>query len=267
MNQSWTNKPILCLGLDTDILKIPIQFSQEERPQFAWNCWLITQTAPFIDAIKINSAFYEVGLASGWQILFDTIKFIRQNYPDLFIILDAKRGDIGNTSEAYASAIYDALGVDAVTLSPYLGREALEPFLRRNDKFAIILCKTSNPGSGEFQDLNVVSLDKDLSLSTSLWQVIAQQVSRDWNINNNCMLVVGATYPEQLRQVRQLVGEMPILVPGVGTQGGDLEQVLSLGLSDSGGGLIIAISRDIILANDPANRAEYWSKQINHRRV
>jgi len=269
MIRPWDQKPALCVGLDSEISKLPKQWQSKVEPQWSYNQWVIEQTADFVDAYKLNTAFYEARLADGWREMAKTIEFLHTEYPDKFVIVDAKRADIGSTSQAYATALFDQLGADAVTLSPYLGSDALEPFLSRTDKFPIILCKTSNPGSAEFQDkLVTLSTEQERSFfgnkqdSVPLWQYVAYQVSQHWNQHNNCMLVVGATYPSELQSVRQLVGDMPILVPGLGAQGGDLSSVLQTGCNRQGGGLLLSVSRDIIFADDPRSQAREWKSQI-----
>jgi orotidine-5'-phosphate decarboxylase len=250
---------LLCVGLDADLSQLPKRFLQEQQPQFAFNQWIIQQAAAFAAAFKANSAFYEAKGAAGIEELRLTCQFLRESYPDIPIILDAKRADIGNTNQAYLQFAFDQLQVDAITLQPYLGAEALAPFLDRKDKGCIILCKTSNPGSAELQDQRLATGEK-------LWQWLAKQVAQEWNQNQNCLLVVGATYPEELQQVRQIVAEMTLLVPGVGAQGADLEKTLQAGLNSQGLGLIINASRSIIFAAQPAEAAEKLRDQINHYR-
>lgn len=270
MSKPWDQESVLCVGLDSEISKLPKRWQSKDEPQLSFNQWVIDQTADFVGAYKLNTAFYEARLADGWREMAKTIAFLRAEYSEKLVIVDAKRADIGSTSQAYATALFDQLGADAVTLSPYLGSDALEPFLSRTDKFSIILCKTSNPGSAEFQDkLVTLSTEQEKSFfgnqqeSVPLWQHVAYQVSQHWNQHNNCMLVVGATYPSQLHSVRQLVGDMPILVPGLGAQGGDLVLVLQAGCTKTGGGLLLSVSRDVIFAADPRSKAEEWNMAIN----
>ena len=245
----------LCVGLDSDISKLPKRFLSQKYPQFEFNRWIIEQTHPFVCAYKPNFAFYEARGERGWSELAMTTSYIINEHPDIFLIADAKRADIGSTNEGYVTAIFDQLGFDAVTLNPYLGKEALEPFLSRKDKVSIILCKTSNSGSGEIQDLLVDG--------QPLWQYLAKQVTEKWNKLDNCMLVVGATYPHELKKIRQIVGEMPLLVPGVGEQGGDLEAVLQMGVNQQGKGLVINSSRGVIFADDPGAEVGKLSKLMN----
>ncbi len=244
------SKSFLCIGLDSEICKIPARFLDEQFPQFEFNKWIIDQTHEFVSAYKPNLAFYEAQGLQGLNELRLTIEYLEDTHSDILTIADAKRADIGSTNEGYVTAIFDRLGFDAVTLNPYLGEEALRPFLDRTDKTSIILCKTSNPGSGEFQDLSVGKEGK------TLWQTVAQGVSDKWNTAGNCMLVVGATYPEELKTVRKIVGEMTILVPGIGAQGGDLQAVLKNGLEKKSKGLLINVGRSIIFAEDPRKEAE-----------
>ncbi|MDP1722937.1 MAG: orotidine-5'-phosphate decarboxylase [Candidatus Gottesmanbacteria bacterium] len=235
------NNSLVCVGLDSDISKIPEHTKKEKYPQFSFNKAIIDATHDVVCAYKPNSAFYEAFGAAGITELKMTCDYLHQSYPEIPIILDAKRADIGSTNEGYASYAFDYLGVDAITLHPYLGREALQPFFDRKDKGCIILCKTSNPGAGEFQDLKTGG--------KPLYQVVAQKVTNEWNINGNCMLVVGAPYPEELAIVRRIVGDMTLLVPGIGTQGGDIEKAVKAGINSTGAGMIINASRSIIFAS------------------
>ena len=170
-----------------------------------------------------------------------TIEYIHRVHPGIPVILDAKRGDIGNTAERYAIEAFERYGADAVTVNPYLGGDSLEPFLRHAERGVLILCRTSNPGAGDLQDLMIEG--------RPLYQVVAELAARRWNSRGNCLLVVGATYPRELAEVRALVGEMPLLVPGVGAQGGDVEQVVASGRTRSGTGLVISSSRAILYAS------------------
>jgi orotidine-5'-phosphate decarboxylase len=247
---------MLCIGLDADMSKLPERFYSEQFPQFEFNKWIIDETHQYASAYKPNLAFYEAQGIQGMNELRLTIEYLEEKYPEKFTIADAKRGDIGNTNAGYVRSVFDVLGFDAVTLNPYLGGEALQPFLERDDKTCIVLCKTSNPGSGEFQDLLVGKKQQPL------WEVVAQRVADDWNRHKNCMLVVGATYPEQLKTVRSLVGDMTILVPGVGEQGGDAKKALEAGLTKKGVGLLINVGRSIIFAKDPAAEAKKYYSQL-----
>jgi len=262
---------LLCVGLDSALEKIPSHLQSERYPQFAFNKAIIDATAPFVCAYKPNSAFYEARGEAGMKELKMTYDYIRQAYPTIVTILDAKRADIGSTNEGYVQYIFDYLGSDAVTLHPYLGKEALMPFLKRDDKGCIILCRTSNPGAGEFQDVEVYRLDSrlrgnDNAKTCSLYEYIAQHVSQKWNSNNNCMLVVGATYPEEMKKIRSIVGDMPFLVPGIGAQGGDVEKTVHAGLNSKKQGMIINSSRGIIFASkgeDFAKQAGEEARKLN----
>ncbi len=251
---------LLCVGLDADFEKIPERFKKLEFPQFEFNKWIIEETHEYTSAYKPNSAFYEARGDQGMAELKMTMDYLIKNYGDIFTILDAKRADIGNTNNGYVTSIFDWMGFDAVTLHPYLGKEALLPFLDRKDKVSIILCRTSNEGAGEFQD-QLVNL---AGRQVPLWQVVAEKVSKDWNKNKNCMLVVGATYPEEMKKIRSLVGEMTFLVPGIGAQGGDVKAVLEAGLNTEGLGLIINSSRGIIFSENPKEEARELCEEIRN---
>jgi orotidine-5'-phosphate decarboxylase len=242
------NNSLVCVGLDSAIEKLPDAIKQKANPQFEFNKAIIDTTHNLVCAYKPNSAFYEALGEQGIAALKMTCDYINAIYPDIPIILDAKRADIGNTNNGYTQFAYDYLKADAITLNPYLGREALEPFLQRGDKGSIILCKTSNPGSGEIQN--------QIINGEPLYKLIAKKVAAEWNSLNNCLLVVGATYPEELADVRKIVGEMSLLIPGVGAQGGDIERTVKAGLNSKKQGLIISSSRGIIFASCEADFAE-----------
>ncbi len=249
---------LLCVGLDSDMARLPQPFLDSETPQLAFNRHIIDATADYAAAFKFNIAFYEANGASGWTQLAASLEYLRRHHPDALTICDAKRADIGNTSIAYARSIFQELGFDAVTLNPYLGRDALQPFLDYTDRACIILCRTSNPGSAEIQDLHVAS--------QPLWQLVAEKVAREWNDNRNCMLVVSATNPAEMAEIRARTGDMTFLVPGIGAQGGDISAVLAAGLNSAGRGLIINSARGIIFADDPAAAAADLRAAINHHR-
>jgi orotidine-5'-phosphate decarboxylase len=249
---------LLCVGLDPELDRIPARFKSEEWPLFAFNQWIIEQTHPYAAAYKPNMAFYEARGAQGIAELDLTMKYLRGKHPEILTICDAKRGDIGNSNRGYATSIFDAMGFDAVTLHPYLGKEALAPFLERRDKACIILCRTSNPGAGEFQDL--------VSGGRPLWETVAMRVSMEWNVAGNCMLVVGATYPEEMKRIRAIAPAIPFLVPGVGAQGGDVAAVVSAGMDARGKGLLISSSRGILFSEDPAAAARDLRDEINAAR-
>lgn len=253
---------LVCVGLDPEIDRIP-EAARGGRGESAednievtlvrFTQAIVDATAEFVCAFKPNSAFYEQYGVAGLRALQRLIAYIHARYPEIPVILDAKRGDIGSTSAAYARAAFDTLRADAVTLHPYLGRDALAPFLERTDRGAFILCRTSNAGAGEFQDLATRGEDGG---ERPLYQQVARAVVTRWNAGGNCALVVGATYPDELRIVRDIVGDMPILVPGVGAQGGDLEAVVRNGLDANGHGLIISLSRSVLYASSGADFAE-----------
>lgn len=248
---------LVCVGLDSELEKLPPHLQNERYPQFTFNKAIIDVTADLICAYKPNSAFYEARGEKGMQELKMTFDYIHNTYPEIVTILDAKRADIGNTNDGYVKYIFDYLNADLVTLHPYLGKEALLPFLKREDKGSIILCRTSNPGAGEFQNLN---LD-----GSPLYLKVAEQVKKNWNSNNNCMLVVGATYPEEMKKIRAIVGDMPFLVPGVGAQGGNVEKTVKAGIDKNKRGLIISSSRGIIFASkgeDFAQKAGDEAKKL-----
>lgn len=242
------NNSLVCVGLDSDVDILPESIKQLENSQFEFNKKIIDATHDLVCSYKPNSAFYEALGDRGVRELKMTCDYINQTYPEIPIILDAKRGDIGNTNEGYIKFAYDYLHVAAITLHPYLGRDALKPFLDRADKGAIILCKTSNPNSGEVQNL--------VLNNEPLYQYICKKVVNEWNTNNNCMLVVGATHPEELAKVRKIAGDMTFLVPGIGTQGGDIEKTVTAGLNSQKAGMIINSSRGIIFASSGEDFAE-----------
>lgn len=245
---------LLCVGLDSDFAKLPEKFKAMEFPQFEFNKWIIDQTHEYVASFKANSAFYEARGDQGIRELKMTIDYINDNHPTIFTILDAKRADIGNTNNGYIQFIYDWLGFDSITLHPYLGSEALDPFLSRADKTAIILCRTSNTGANEFQDLIVDG--------KMVYEIVADRVANVWNKSSNCMLVVGATYPKEMKKIREIVGDMTFLVPGIGAQGGSVQEVVRAGLNSNGLGLIIHSARGIIFADNPKLEAEKLRDEI-----
>ncbi len=250
---------LVCVGLDSDLEKLPSSFHRQKSPQLAFNRHIIDATAEYTAAFKFNVAFYEAAGAVGWRQLAESLDYLRGRHPDILTISDAKRSDIGNTSAAYARAIFDELGFDAVTLNPYLGRDALQPFLDYKDKGCIILCRTSNPGSADIQNLDVGG--------RPLWQHVAATVAREWNAKSNCMLVASATNPAEMAVIRAIAGEMTLLAPGIGAQGGEVKAVLRAGLNSTGRGLIINSSRGVIFAEDPAAAAAELRDAINVHRA
>lgn len=240
-------RSFLCVGLDTDIQKIPQHMISYEDPIFEFNRAIVDATAKFTVCYKPNVAFYEAEGSRGWKSLTKTVKYIRDKYPDIMIIADAKRGDIGNTSDMYARAFFSMMDVDAVTLSPYMGRDTVEPFLAYEGKWAVLLALTSNKSSEDFETLR---LDTDRYLFE---KVIEKSAS--WGNTDNLMYVVGATKAEMLADIRKIVPDHFLLVPGVGAQGGSLQEVAKYGMNDKCG-LLVNSSRAIIYASDGVDFAK-----------
>lgn len=240
---------LLCIGLDPDPARLPASVRGGIEPLFDFTRAIIDATNDLVCAYKPNSAFFESAGNSGIAQLHKTCEYIRKHHPHIPIVLDFKRGDIGNTNDHYARYAFEYLGVDAVTVNPYLGREAAAPFLAYKDKGVIVLCRTSNPGAGEFQDV--------MCGSEKLYQLVARQVASEWNDNSNCALVAGAPFPEELAWVRRTVGDnMLLLVPGVGSQGGDIEATVTAGVNANGRGVLINSSREVLYANAGADFAQ-----------
>lgn len=237
-----SNNSLVCVGLDPDLAKLPKSVAHKSEPLFEFNSAIIDATADLVCCFKPNSAFYEALGAEGIKQLKKTCDYILKKYPTVPILLDFKRGDIGNTNQAYANFAFKYLGVDGVTLQPYQGGEALEPFFGYQDKGLFILVKTSNPGSGEFQNLKLSG--------RPLYEQVTKAAVSKWNQRGNIMLVAGATYPKELKNIRQIAGDnIQILVPGVGSQGGEIKAMLKAGLNCQKVGLIINSSRQIIYAS------------------
>lgn len=248
-NAAEKNDSLLCIGLDPDLAKLSPSMQKKANPLFEFNKAIIDTTADLVCAFKPNSAFYEAGGDAGVFQLKKTCDYLRASHPDIPIILDFKRGDIGNTNEHYANFAFEYLGVDAVTIHPYLGREANEPYLHYRDKGIIVLCRTSNPGAGEFQDSEAGG--------KKLYQLVAEHVAKEWNGHGNCHLVMGAPYPEELAWVRESVGEdMWFLAPGGGTQGGDFGQMVRAGVNKRGTGVMANSSREVLYASSNDDFAE-----------
>ena len=242
------NNSLVCIGFDTEVSKLPDHLKGKPNAQFEFNKAIIDTTHDLVCAYKPNAAFYEAQGLDGIKQLKMTFDYLHEKYPEVFVILDAKRGDIGTSNEGYVKYAFDWIGADAVTLHPYLGYDAVKLFLDRADKVGIILCRTSNTGAGEFQDLKVGE--------EPLFKIIAKKVVKDWNKNGNCFLVTGATFPEELAEIRKIAGDMTFLVPGVGAQGGDVEKTVKAGLNSKKAGLIISSSRGIIFASNGPDFAE-----------
>lgn len=240
ITQIRKKQSFLCIGLDVDLDKVPEHLLQEEDPIFAFNKALIDATHHLCVAYKPNTAFYEAYGLKGWKSLERTIDYLNKNHPDIFTIADAKRGDIGNTSTRYAKAFFEQLAFDSITVAPYMGRDSVEPFLAFEDKHTIMLALTSNQGAFDFQTLRV----PDLELYK---QVI--QTSTTWENAHNLMYVVGATKAQYLADIRQIIPESFLLVPGVGAQGGSLSEVCHYGMTKDVG-LLVNSSRGIIYASN-----------------
>jgi orotidine-5'-phosphate decarboxylase len=247
LQAAWRdNNSLVCVGLDPDPSRLPAHLAGHPDAIFEFCRDIVDATASLVCAFKPQFAHFAAAGATG--ALLKTISHIRSHHPRIPVILDAKRGDIGSTAEMYAREAFDHYHADALTVNPYLGGDSLKPFTDRADRGVIILCRTSNPGAGDLQDL--------ISGGTPVYEIIADLAAREWNANGNVLLVVGATYPEELGTIRRIVGDMPLLVPGVGAQGGDVDAVMKQGRDAEGCGLIVSSSRDIIYAGDGPDFAE-----------
>lgn len=240
-------KSFLCVGLDTDIKKIPQHLLKEEDPIFSFNKAIIDATAPYCIAYKPNLAFYESMGVKGWISFEETIKYLNENYPNHFIIADAKRGDIGNTSAMYARTFFEEMNIDSVTVAPYMGEDSVSPFLTYPNKWVILLALTSNKGSHDFQ------LTAD-SNGERLFEKVLRQ-SQNWGNDENMMYVVGATQGKMFEDIRKVAPNHFLLVPGIGAQGGSLEEVCKYGMNSTCG-LIVNSSRAIIYADSTENFAK-----------
>lgn len=237
---------LVCVGLDPEPAKFPARFANDPDAVFAFCRDIADATAEYACAFKPQIAHFAALRAE--RALERLIAHLKAAHPQVPVILDSKRGDIGSTAQHYASEAFDRYGADAVTVNPYLGRDALQPFLDRADRGVIILCRTSNPGAGELQDLLVAG--------RPLYQHVAEKAAIEWNANGNVALVVGATWPEQLADVRALVKDVPLLVPGVGAQGGDAAAVVSNAKTPDGTGLMISSSRAVLYASSGEDYAQ-----------
>jgi orotidine-5'-phosphate decarboxylase len=244
--QIHKKQSFLCIGLDVDLNKVPKHLLETNDPIFAFNKAIIDATHHLCVAYKPNIAFYEAYGLKGWEALEKTINYLNTNYPELFTIADAKRGDIGNTSRMYAKAFYNDLGFDSVTVAPYMGKDSVEPFLEFKNKHTILLALTSNQGAFDFQTAPIED--------SELYKVVLK-TSMNWQNSENLMYVIGATKAEYLAEVRAIVPESFLLVPGVGAQGGNLEEVCKYGMNDKVG-LLINSSRGIIYASQDQDFAE-----------
>ncbi len=248
----------LCVGLDTDIRKIPPFLLDTSDPIFAFNKAIINATAPFTVAYKPNLAFYESEGIEGWMSLEKTIQYLHQNYPDIFLIADAKRGDIGNTSSMYARAFFEKMSFDAVTVAPYMGEDSVKPFLGYEGKRVILLALTSNKGAYDFQFV------EDTGTGEKLFEKVLR-ISKDWGSAENMMYVIGATKAEELEGIRKIVPDHFLLVPGVGAQGGSLQDVAKYGLNKQCG-LLVNSSRAIIYASENEDFAQKAAESAKETR-
>lgn len=247
----------LCVGLDVDLEKIPAFLLKEEDPIFSFNKAIIDATHHYAVAYKPNTAFYEAYGLKGWQSLEKTINYLNENYPEIFTIADAKRGDIGNTSSRYAKAFFEDLGFDSITVAPYMGKDSVEPFLAFENKHTILLALTSNEGAFDFQTKKI----KDQELYK---QVL--ETSKGWKNSENLMYVVGATKAEYFAEIRKIVPDSFLLVPGVGAQGGSLKDVCRFGLTENVG-LLVNSSRGIIYASNNTDFAEAAAKEAENMQL
>ncbi|MBC7642035.1 MAG: orotidine-5'-phosphate decarboxylase [Flavobacterium sp.] len=256
IHQIKTKKSFLCIGLDVDLEKIPKHLLKLEDPIFEFNKLIIEATHDLCVAYKPNTAFYEAYGIKGWQSLKKTIDYLNLNYPEIFTIADAKRGDIGNTSTMYAKAFLEDLNFDSVTVAPYMGKDSVEPFLAFENKHTIMLALTSNTGAFDFQTLEIDETRNVVERTEP--KLLYQQVletSKTWKNSQNLMYVVGATKAKYFAKIRKIVPDSFLLVPGVGAQGGNLKEVCKYG-TNKNIGLLINSSREIIYASDEENFAE-----------
>lgn len=246
LRQRWTDSgSLVCVGLDPEPAKFPARFEGDADAVFGFCRDIVDATAEYACAFKPQIAhFAALGAEAALERL---VAHIHSAHPGIPVILDAKRGDIGSTAQRYAAEAFDRYGADAVTANPYLGGDSLQPFLERADRGVVILCRTSNPGGADLQDLEVAGPGS--GTPRPLYQHVAETAARAWNGHGNVALVVGATWPEQLREVRAIVGDMPLLVPGVGAQGGDAEAVVRNARTADGTGLMVSSSRAILYAS------------------
>jgi orotidine-5'-phosphate decarboxylase len=256
IDQIKIKKSFLCVGLDVDLNKIPQHLLELEDPIFEFNKAIIDATHDLTVAYKPNTAFYEAYGIKGWMSLQKTINYINENHPEIFTIADAKRGDIGNTSSMYAKAFFEDLNFDSVTVAPYMGKDSVEPFLAFENKHTILLALTSNEGAFDFQTLNVGGARGEAERSgvKELYQQVLE-TSKTWNNSENLMYVVGATKAEYFTEIRKIVPDSFLLVPGVGAQGGSLQEVCQYGMN-ANVGLLINSSRAIIYASKEPDFAE-----------
>jgi orotidine-5'-phosphate decarboxylase len=242
VRQIKTKKSFLCIGLDSDYQKLPVEAKYTNQPVFEFNQRIIDATHDVCVAYKLNTAFYEARGIEGWKDLLETIQYIKTNYPELFVIADAKRGDIGNTSRNYAEAFFSNMEANAVTVAPYMGKDSVTPFLEYQGKWIILLALTSNPGADDFQYI------KDSHKQLPLYKHVIN-TSKKWGSPENMMYVAGATRADQLKEIRDDIPEHFLLIPGIGAQGGSLKEVVENGMNKDCG-LLVNSSRSIIFASD-----------------
>jgi orotidine-5'-phosphate decarboxylase len=243
----------LCVGLDSEFGKIPEFLKREKNPVFEFNKRIIDSTAQYAVAYKLNTAFYEAYGVSGWVNMRMTVDYLHANYGDMFLIADAKRGDIGNTSKMYAKAFFDTIGFDAITVSPYMGEDSVKPFIGYKDKWVIILALTSNPGASTFQ------YTEDKYGGLMLFEKVIN-CSKNWGNTDNIMYVAGATRADMLKEIRRMAPDHFLLIPGIGAQGGSLAETAEYGMNDKCG-LLANSSRGIIFADSSENFAELAAKK------
>jgi len=248
------NNSLLCVGLDIDLSRLPQDYLSKEDPIFSFNKNIVDETRDFVCAYKPNIAFYEMYGIYGLQALIKTIEYIPDSIP---VILDAKRGDVGHTAQAYAKSVFEIFKADAATINPYMGYDSVKPFIEYREKGIFILCLTSNAGYKDFQKCG--------SEPVPLYKHVALH-AKEWNIYGNCGLVVGATNADELKEIRGIAGDMPILIPGVGAQGGDLELSVKYGAAKDKNRAIINSSRGIIYADNPKQAAKKLRDEINKYR-
>lgn len=247
-----TNNSLVCVGLDSDINKLPATIRQHDKPQLTFNKAIIDATHDLVCCYKPNPAFYEARGDQGIRELKLTCDYIKGIYPEIPVIIDAKRGDIGNTNEGYATYVFDYLNADAITVMPYMGIESLSCFFKRLGKGVIVGCHSSNPGAKEFQELVING--------KQLYEIVAEELVKQHGSNPNAMIFMGATYPEELGSIRKIVGDMTILSPGIGAQEGVLKKVITAGINSEKRGLIVNSSRGIIHAS---GESDYSQKARN----
>ncbi len=246
LRAAWRHQQsLLCVGIDPELSRLPVELQEHAQPFLAFGKAIVDATAPHVCAFKPQAAHFA---AKGFEDqLAALIEYIHHQYPGIPVILDAKRGDIGGTAICYAQEAFERYAADAVTVNPYLGYDSIAPYLAYQNRGVIVLCRTSNPHSDWLQKGRVEE--------TPLYLAVARQVA-EWDEHQQCMLVTGATYPEELRRVRDAVEDMPLLVPGVGAQGGDIERVISAGKDQEGAGMVISSSRGIIFASSDSDFAQ-----------